>query len=211
MDLEKIKSSAPLGNRIKQEIYLRTMDECFRLLDPLTSEQIIKKCQERANAVEKKVGAPLSTPMVKKSFYNYLEKLDKECVLKSRPRNPIIADACFKAGYIDSWGRGTLKIYKSCLEAELPEPEIKPLDGGVLVTLFKDYLGEEQLRKLGLNERQIKAVTFAKAHVSISNADYQKLNDIGKTTATEELSKLVELGVFTAPIAKGRGAKYTLN
>ncbi|MCH6198619.1 hypothetical protein MMU07_03440 [Aquiflexum sp. LQ15W] len=44
-----------------------------------------------------------------------------------------------------------------------------------------------------------------------SNADYQKLNDIGKTTATEELSKLIELGVLTAPTAKGRGAKYTLN
>jgi ATP-dependent DNA helicase RecG len=145
---------------------------------------------------------------------NLPEGLDYESLKRnhsSRPRNPIIADACFKAGYIDSWGRGTLKIYKSCLEAELPEPEIKPLDGGVLVTLFKDYLGEEQLRKLGLNERQIKAVNFAKAHISISNADYQKLNDIGKTTATEELSKLVELGVLTAPTAKGRGAKYTLN
>lgn len=145
---------------------------------------------------------------------NLPEGLDYEALKRnhsSRPRNPIIADVCFKAGYIDSWGRGTLKIYKSCLEAELPDPEIKPLDGGVLVTLFKDYLGEEQLRKLGLNERQIKAVTFAKAHVSISNADYQKLNGIGKTTATEELSRLVELGVFTAPTAKGRGAKYTLN
>ncbi|EON77724.1 hypothetical protein ADIS_1643 [Lunatimonas lonarensis] len=142
------------------------------------------------------------------------EGLDYEALKRnhsSRPRNPIIADACFKAGYIDSWGRGTLKIYKSCLDAELPEPEIKPLDGGVLVTLFKDYLSEDQLRKLGLNDRQIKAVTFAKAHASISNTDYQKLNDVRKTTATEELSKLVELGIFTAPTAKGRGAKYTLN
>jgi len=26
----------------------------------------------------------------------------------SRPRNPLIADVCFKGGYIDSWGRGTL-------------------------------------------------------------------------------------------------------
>jgi ATP-dependent DNA helicase RecG len=27
----------------------------------------------------------------------------------SRPRNPKIAKACFMAGYIDAWGRGTLK------------------------------------------------------------------------------------------------------
>lgn len=56
----------------------------------------------------------------------------------SRPRNPKIADACFKAGYIDTWGRGTLKIINSCKEAELPEPEIIEKDGGVQVTIFKD-------------------------------------------------------------------------
>lgn len=55
----------------------------------------------------------------------------------SRPRNPNIADACFKSGYIDSWGRGTIKIINACIEAELPEPEIIEKDGGVEVTLFK--------------------------------------------------------------------------
>lgn len=55
----------------------------------------------------------------------------------SRPRNPKIADACFKAGYIDAWGRGTLKIISACKEAELPEPEILEKEGGVQVTIFK--------------------------------------------------------------------------
>lgn len=55
----------------------------------------------------------------------------------SRPRNPLIADVCFKAGYIDSWGRGTIKIFEACKEAGLPEPEITSLDGGILVTLHK--------------------------------------------------------------------------
>jgi ATP-dependent DNA helicase RecG len=55
----------------------------------------------------------------------------------SRPRNPIIANACFFAGYIDTWGRGTLKIINSCKEAGLPEPEIKEINGGLSVTLFK--------------------------------------------------------------------------
>lgn len=54
----------------------------------------------------------------------------------SRPRNPIIANACFLAGYIDTWGRGTLKIINSCKEAGLPEPEIKEMNGGVEVTIF---------------------------------------------------------------------------
>ena len=54
----------------------------------------------------------------------------------SRPRNPIIANACFLAGYIDTWGRGTLKIIHSCIEAGLPEPEITEKNGGVEVTVF---------------------------------------------------------------------------
>ena len=56
----------------------------------------------------------------------------------SRRRNPLIADVCFKAGYIDSWGRGTIKIFEACKTAGLPEPEITGLDGGTLVTLHND-------------------------------------------------------------------------
>jgi len=55
----------------------------------------------------------------------------------SRPRNPIIADVCFKAGYIDSWGRGTIKIIDACKEAKLPDPQMSEEDGGFLVTILK--------------------------------------------------------------------------
>jgi ATP-dependent DNA helicase RecG len=128
----------------------------------------------------------------------------------SLPRNPIIADVCFKAGYIDTWGRGTLKIFNSCREAELPEPEIQPLDGGVLVTLYKDYLNVEQLKILGLNERQIKAVEFVKAHGRISNKDYQELNNISKKTASRDLSELVSLNILKSSGVVGAGAYYEL-
>lgn len=46
------------------------------------------------------------------------------------------------------------------------------------------------------NERQIKAVLFVKEKGKITNSDYQELNGIGKTTATEELSQLVEFEIF---------------
>ena len=70
----------------------------------------------------------------------------------------VTADVCFKGGLIDAWGRGTLRIIDACKEAGLPEPELIEQDGGFLVTLFKNNLSEELLKKLGLNERQIKAV-----------------------------------------------------
>ena len=61
-----------------------------------------------------------------------------------------------------AWGRGTLKILNTCKAAGLPEPDITELDGGILVTLYKDKYTETQLIKLGLNQRQIKAVLFLK-------------------------------------------------
>ena len=35
---------------------------------------------------------------------------------RSRPYNPLIANAFFRAGYIESWGRGIEKIKESCIE-----------------------------------------------------------------------------------------------
>ena len=80
----------------------------------------------------------------------------------SIPRNPIIADVCFKGGLIDSWGQGTIKIIDTCKQADLPEPEMKELFGGFSITIFKENLTQEHFLELGLNNRQIKAVLFIK-------------------------------------------------
>lgn len=64
----------------------------------------------------------------------------------SKPSNPLIADVCFKAGYIDTWGRGTMKIYKSCRDASLPKPLIIEKDGGIEVTLFLEDPSEKLRR-----------------------------------------------------------------
>jgi ATP-dependent DNA helicase RecG len=128
----------------------------------------------------------------------------------SRPRNPIIADVCFKGGYIDTWGRGTLKIITSCKEAELPEPEIKEQDGGIIVTLFKEHFTEEQLKKMNLNERQIKAVLYVRKNGKITNKVYQELNRISKPTATRDIKELVEKLVLKNSGTKGGSAIYVL-
>lgn len=128
----------------------------------------------------------------------------------SIPRNPIIADVCFKGGLIDSWGRGTIKILDSCKEANLPEPEMKESFGGFSITLFKTILTEEQLRKLGLNERQIKAVEFLKEKGRITNKDYQLLNNTIERTASRDLSDLVVKQIIKSSGVKGVGAFYTL-
>ncbi len=44
---------------------------------------------------------------------------------KSRPYNPLIANAFYRAGFIESWGRGIQKIKEGCEEYNCPEPEYR--------------------------------------------------------------------------------------
>jgi ATP-dependent DNA helicase RecG len=114
----------------------------------------------------------------------------------SFPRNPALAEACFKGGYIDAWGSGTVKIIDACKAAGLPEPTMEEKWGGFIVTLFKDRFSEEQLQQLELNERQIKAVLYVKEKGKITNGEYQTLNEISERTASRELEELMKLSVF---------------
>ncbi len=43
----------------------------------------------------------------------------------SQPFNPNIANAFFRAGEIESWGRGIQRIFEACQEAGTPEPVIQ--------------------------------------------------------------------------------------
>jgi len=52
---------------------------------------------------------------------------------ESKPWNPIIANVFYRAGVIESWGRGTLKIRDLLAAAELPVPEFESEHGEVVV------------------------------------------------------------------------------
>lgn len=130
----------------------------------------------------------------------------------SRPRNLLIADICFKGGYIDAWGSGTLKIISTCKEAGLPDPEIIEQDSGILVTLFKNKYSAEQLKKMNLNGRQLGAVLYLLEKGSITNTEYQKINGISRQTATRDLKELVEkFKILRREGITGSGTSYTLN
>ncbi|MGC9471624.1 MAG: ATP-binding protein [Bacteroidales bacterium] len=128
----------------------------------------------------------------------------------SKPRNKLLAEVFYFAGFIEAWGRGTLKILEKCGEQGLPEPEFTNEHGVMTVIFYKDRWNESTLKQLGLNERQMKAVAYVKKNGSINNSVYQQINDIGKTTATEDLQTLVGKGIFKQTGGKGRGTKYEL-
>ena len=55
---------------------------------------------------------------------------------KSEPFNPSIAHVFYRAGYIESWGRGIQKICEACQELGTPDPEYRVLGDDITVKFF---------------------------------------------------------------------------
>ena len=128
----------------------------------------------------------------------------------SQPYNPDIANAFFRSGYIESWGRGTIKIIEKCIEAGLPSPLYSYEGSDFWVEFKKDIYHKEYLQSLNLNNRQIKAILYTKVNEKLTNSEYQKINDCSRNTASNDLSELVEKELLKPSGQKGAGAYYKL-
>jgi ATP-dependent DNA helicase RecG len=129
---------------------------------------------------------------------------------RSIPRNRLIADVFFMAGYIEAWGRGIEVMQEGCRGYGIPDPVIIEEEGGIEVTFLKDIYTEENLRQLNLNERQIKAILYIKDHRELTNTNYQTINKISKPVATRDLTDLVNRGLILKIGSTGKGTKYML-
>lgn len=125
-------------------------------------------------------------------------------------RNPLIGKVFYLAGLIEQYGSGTVRIVEWMKGAGLPEPEYREGKDGFSVYFYKDIYTEENLRKMSLSDRQIKAVEFVKERGKITNKQYQKLSNISKPTATRDLADLVEKDVFNSEGKGKRDIHYTL-
>ncbi len=110
---------------------------------------------------------------------------------------------------IETWGRGTIKITDECKKTGLREPEFIEEFGGFSVYFYKDIYTEENLIKMGLNERQIKAVKYVKEKGKITNSEYRKTVGISDEEARKDLGKLVAKGILQTK-GKGRSTHYVI-
>ena len=81
---------------------------------------------------------------------------------------------------------------------------------GYWVEFRKDIYNADSLREKGLNERQIKAVLYVKEKGKIRSSEYQELNNVKKTIATDELQRLTEMQLFNKIGTTGRSIYYEL-
>lgn len=114
----------------------------------------------------------------------------------SRPFNPDIANALFRSGYIEAWGRGTIKIINECKEAKIPEPIFNYNSSEITIEFRKDIYHAEYLDNLKLNERQLDALIYFRSKREIVTSDYAKKYTINERTARRDLIELVEKGIL---------------
>ncbi len=84
------------------------------------------------------------------NFGSLLAPLNVEMLKREHPsrrRNSLIAEAFFRAGHIEAWGRGIAKMMDECQKRGLPEPVVEEHAEGVRVSFFRgqeDYLGRNE-------------------------------------------------------------------
>ena len=118
----------------------------------------------------------------------------------SRPRNKNIADAFFKAGFIEAWGRGMKIIKDSFAAANMPMPTIENRDGGVLVTIKRSPLFEKLYRGEPQNEPQNEPQKLSPRHetmvslmredLHISRTDLSKRLNVSLATVKRDIASL---------------------
>ena len=122
--------------------------------------------------------------------------------------NPLLAESLYLARYIEKAGSGTERMIELCREAGLPEPTFELRAGSFIVTLWRDWLTDDILADLHLNDRQQRAVAYVRKHRTLSNAVYQTEFEASKRTASRDLDGLVAKGILEKIGTTGKGVLY---
>lgn len=128
----------------------------------------------------------------------------------SVPQNPLLAESLYLARYIEKAGSGTQAMISLCRDAGLPEPSFEVRQGSFVSTLWRDWMTDDVLDSLGLNDRQVAGVACLRAEGRITSARYQELTGASRQTASRDLDEMSKLGVLTRR-GEGRGSHYLLS
>lgn len=135
----------------------------------------------------------------------------------SLPRNPKIANAMFKAGFIDTWGRGYRKIYTGFKESGLPIPTVGNHFSGVQIVIERTTfqrlnsnvgsdVGKDVGKDVGSDVGTITQKKIAERYNSIKEliasnpyitaVQLSEKLSVSDRTIERDLSKMQELGIL---------------
>ena len=81
---------------------------------------------------------------------------------RSIARNPRIAEVLFQTHYIEKYGTGTLMMIRETAAHALPEPDFDQRGSEFATVIWRDWLTEQTIARLDLNERQRTAIIHVK-------------------------------------------------
>ena len=105
----------------------------------------------------------------------------------SSPYNPLIANAFFRSGDIESWGRGYKRILEAVSAYKLLPPNLEMLSG-LMITYYTDI--RSQLLAQRVDERYISVVEYAAKNGRVTNSDVQNILGVSKPTASRILQQM---------------------
>ena len=120
------------------------------------------------------------------------------------------------ADRIEVWNPGglpedlTVDMIRLCTQKGLPGPHFRSEGERFVTVLWRDWLTDEAIERLDLNERQRHGVEQVKRKGTITNSEYQKLTGDSRKTATRDLTDLVGRGALEL-VGSRRGSHYVLS
>lgn len=135
-----------------------------------------------------------------------IESLSREHA--SRPRNPRLAQALYRARLIEHWGTGTLRMIQAAKDRGM-RLEFGQ-DGGVFMARF---LGTAQVvgrsKDVQISTRQEKVLRYLAEHGTITRREYRSLLQVSERQSLRDLTEMMEKGVLVRS-GKGRTTCYQL-
>ena len=99
----------------------------------------------------------------------------------SRPRNKTIAAVMFRAGFIETWGRGYTKVRESFEADDYPMPVVTEIDGGVSVWIKRfslDELAARNKKRYGDKAPNLQGTIMGDVGVNVGlNTEKYPIND----------------------------------
>ena len=130
----------------------------------------------------------------------------------SRPWNPLIAQAFYQRGIIETWGRGTPKMAELTEQAGLVAPEFEFVSGEVVVR-FRPGKYVPPTR-VGLNLSPLQQMLLEILAQAGSATLQQILSHVGpeavRRTVQNNLQLLRQLGLVDSTGKRGQGASWKL-
>jgi ATP-dependent DNA helicase RecG len=129
----------------------------------------------------------------------------------SFPANPFLANVLYLADYAQKAGSGTIEMVAQCKAQHVPEPEFVLIRNKEFRAILpRDYLTEQTLGRMGLNERQMQAVKLIKEKGSISLSDLKAIYPrVVDRTLSRDLQALVRKTVLKTQGDK-KGRRYRI-